>query len=291
MAKAHKKGTPVQVLLTPNYILTTGKILTSLSPYLATRFAAWLFLKPFKYNLPKREKEMDALFLQEKVLVPLINREIVIYRNSSANSGIKILLAHGWSGRGTQMPDIALRLIKAGYEVISFDAPAHGKAPGKMSMMPYFIDSIHFIDKTYGPFYGAVGHSLGGMSLLKAVKNKASFQKLVIIGTANSVTHITREFAQNMKLNLKVARKMKSYFDKKFGEDMDNLSGALSALKVKIPTLVIHDEDDVDVHVSSAYEIKNNLQQGELFITKGLGHRKVLGNNEVINKITTFFVA
>ncbi len=291
MTKAQKKGTPVQVLLTPNYILATGKILTFLSPFLASKFAAWLFLKPFRYKLPNREKEMDDLFQQECVLVPAINREIVIYKNTSANSGKKILLAHGWSGRGTQMPDIALRLLKESYEVYSFDAPAHGKAPGKMSMMPYFIDSIHFIDKKYGPFYGAVGHSLGGMSLLKAVKDNFSLQKLIIIGTANSVTHITREFAQNMQLNLKVAKKMKFYFDKKFGEDMDNLSGAFSALKVKIPTLVIHDEEDVDVHVSSAYEIKNNLKQGEIFITKGLGHRKVLGNKEVINKITTFFEA
>ena len=291
MTKAQKKGTPVQVLLTPNYILTTGKILTFLSSFLASRFAAWLFLKPFRYKLPAREKEMDDLFDQESVMVPAINREIVIYKNTTAGTGKKILLAHGWSGRGTQMPDIALRLIKEGYDVYSFDAPAHGKAPGKMSMMPYFIDSIQLIDTKYGPFYGAVGHSLGGMSLLKAVKDGFSLQKLVIIGTANSVTHITREFAQNMQLNLKVAKKMKSYFDAKFGEDMDNLSGAFSALSVENPTLVVHDENDVDVHISSAYEIKNNLKNGELFITKGLGHRKILGNNEVINKITTFFEA
>lgn len=291
MTKAQKKGTPVQVLLTPSYILATGKILTFLSPFLASRFAAWLFLKPFRYKLPAREKEMDDLFDQETLLVQAINREIVIYKNTTAGTGKKILLAHGWSGRGTQMPDIALSLIKEGYEVYSFDAPAHGKSPGKMSMMPYFIDSIHLIDNKYGPFYGAIGHSLGGMSLLKAVKDGFTLQKLVIIGTANSVTHITREFAQNMRLNLKVAKKMKSYFDKKFGEDMDNLSGAFSALSVSNPTLVIHDEDDVDVHISSAYEIKNNLKKGELFITKGLGHRKILGNSEVINKITTFFEA
>ena len=291
MTKAQKKGTPVQVLLTPNYILTTGKILTYLSPFLASRFAAWLFLKPFRYKLPAREKEMDDLFDQQSIMVPAINREIVLYKNTTAGTGKKILLAHGWSGRGTQMPDIALTLIKEGYEVYSFDAPAHGKAPGKMSMMPYFIDSIHLINANYGPFYGAIGHSLGGMSLLKAVKDGFSLQKLVVIGTANSVTHITREFAQNMRLNLKVAKKMKSYFDKKFGEDMDNLSGAFSALSVKNPTLVIHDEDDVDVHISSAYEIKNHLKKGELFITRGLGHRKILGNSEVINKITTFFEA
>src|SRR5690606_29025694 len=100
---------------------------------------------------------------------------------------------------------------------------------------------------------------------------------LVIIGTANSVTNITKEFAQNMHLGQEVAKRMKSYFDNKFGEDMDKLSGAFSAQEVNIPTLVVHDEDDVDVDVSSAHEIKNNLKNGELVITKGLGHRKILG--------------
>ena len=291
MSKKSKKGQPVQVLLTPTYILATGRILSKISPYLASRYAAWLFLKPFRYKLPAREKELDDIMEHERKMVPAINRDIVVYKNFNANSGKRILLAHGWSGRGTQMPDIALALIQEGYEIISFDAPAHGRSSGKMSMMPYFIDSIKFLDKHYGPFHGAIGHSLGGMSLLRAVKDGLDLQKLVIIGTANSVTHITREFAQNMQLGHKVAKIMKSYFDKRFGEDMDNLSGAFSAEDVNIPTLVIHDEDDVDVEISSAFEIKNSLKKGELFVTKDLGHRKILGNKKVINKITTFFRA
>lgn len=291
MNKNIKKGQPVQVLLTPSYILTTGRILSKISPFLASRFAAWLFLKPFRYKLPQREKELDEIMEQEKVIVPAINRDIIIYKNFKTRAGKRILMAHGWSGRGTQMPDIALHLLNEGYEIVSFDAPAHGKASGKMSMMPYFIDSIKFIDQQYGPFYGAIGHSLGGMSLLKAVKDGVNLQKLIIIGTANSVTNITREFAQNMQLGLDVAKIMKFYFDEKFGEDMDKLSGAYSAEEVNIPTLVIHDEDDADVEISSAYEIKNSLKAGELFITKGLGHRKILGNKKVINKITTFFRA
>src|SRR5690606_10285467 len=291
MSEKQKKGQPVQVLLTPDYILFTGRLLSKISPYLASRYAAWLFLKPFRYKLPEREKELDKMMDHEKLIVPAIERDIVVYKNFTANSGKRVLLAHGWSGRGTQMPDIAMALIKEGYEIISFDAPAHGRASGKMSMMPYFIDSIKFLEEKYGPFYAGIGHSLGGMSFLKAVKDGVDLRKLVIIGTANSVTNITKEFAQNMQLGQEVAKIMKSYFDNKFGEDMDKLSGAFSAQEVKIPTLVIHDEDDIDVDVSSAHEIKNNLEKGELFITKSLGHSKILGDQKVINKITTFFGA
>jgi len=286
MSQIIEKKKPVQVLLAPKYLLVTGRILTVVSPLVASRFAARLFLTPFKYKIPEREKEMEQKSLKEEITVPAINRNIVVYNYGSSDK--KILLIHGWSGTGTQMAAIAKELINQGFSVLSFDAPAHGKAPGKISMMPFFIESIHHLEKLYGPFHAAIGHSLGGMSILKAVKDGLKLKKLVIIGTANSVTHITKEFAQNMKLNEKVAVKMKAYFDSKFGEDMDNYSGAVSAKDVKVPTLVIHDEDDVDVHVSSAHEIANNLENNELLITKGLGHRKILGDSEVINKIATF---
>jgi len=286
MPQLTEKKKPVQVLLAPKYLMVTGKILTKTSPFLASRFAARLFFTPFRYKIPEREKEMDRNSIQESIMVPSINREIEVYHYGESKK--KILLIHGWSGTGTQMAIIAKELVKKGYSIVSFDAPGHGKAPGKISMMPFFIESIHELEKRYGPFHSAIGHSLGGMSILKAVKDGLSLNKLVIIGTANSVTHITKDFAQNMQLNEKVAKKMKSYFDSKFGEDMDNYSGAVSAKAVKTPTLVIHDEDDVDVHVSSAYEISKNLIDSQLLITKGLGHRKILGDSEVINSITTF---
>lgn len=289
MPKKHIEKTPVQVLLTPAYILNTGKILTALSPFLASRFAAKLFLSPFRYTLPPREKEMDKKSIQETIQVPSIHRKIVVYKYGTGQK--KVLLVHGWSGSGTQLCVIAKALVNKGFSVISFDAPAHGKAPGKTSMMPFFIESIHHLEKEYGPFEAAIGHSLGGMSLLKAIKDGFKVNKLVLIGTANSVTNITREFAKNMMLNEKVAKLMKAYFDKKFGEDMDNYSGAISAQWVKVPTLVVHDKNDIDVHISSAYEIVDKLENGTLFVTESLGHRKILGNPDVINKISTFITA
>jgi alpha-beta hydrolase superfamily lysophospholipase len=42
-------------------------------------------------------------------------------------------------GRGTQLFKIADELLKQGYSTISFDAPAHGKSPGKTTIMVDFI--------------------------------------------------------------------------------------------------------------------------------------------------------
>ncbi|MDT0685808.1 alpha/beta hydrolase [Autumnicola psychrophila] len=284
--KENKENIPVQRLLIPGYILQFNKILTKLSPHLASRFAAKLFLTPFRYKLPEREKKMDDESIQKRIKLPIADREIVTYEYGKSSR--KILLVHGWSGRGTQLSKIAEALLEQGYSTISFDAPAHGKAPGKISMMPFFIEAIHYLNKIHGPFEAIIGHSLGGMSSLKAVSDGVSTKKIVLLGTANSITHITKEFARNMKMNDKVAGKMKAYLDLKLRQDMDNYSGAVSAKGIETSTLIIHDENDVDVAVSSAYEIDKVLKNSELIITEGLGHRRILGDPVVINKIATF---
>ncbi|WP_106791323.1 alpha/beta hydrolase [Aquimarina sp. Aq78] len=288
MAKADKDLIPVQALLIPKSIVYTAKILNWISPFLASRFAARIFLTPFGYKMPDREKVMYEKSKKERILIKKINREVIIYNYGNSNK--KILLAHGWSGSGTQLSKIADQLLENGYSTVSFDAPAHGHAPGKRSMLPFFIETINQLEKTHGPFEAAIGHSLGGMSLLRTTRFGLQIKSLVIIGTANSITAITKNFAKNLQLDQKVGRLLKTYFDKRYGEDLDNYSGATSAAGVKIPTLVVHDKNDVDVHYSAAHEIVNNLENGQLLITEQLGHRKILGDQEVISKIIEFIL-
>ncbi|WP_459209688.1 alpha/beta hydrolase [Aquimarina rhabdastrellae] len=288
MTDIEKDKIPVQQLLLPKPILYTGKTLNFFSPFLASRFAARLFLTPFRYKTPEREREMEAKSQKETVKVSKINRDVVVYTYGTSSK--KILLVHGWSGSGTQLSKIADKLLELGYSTVSFDAPAHGKSPGKISMMPFFIETVHHLEQTHGPFEAAIGHSLGGMSLLRATKNNLAIKKLIIIGTANSVSDITKNFIKNLQLSSKVATLMKRYFDTKFGEDIDNYSGAISAKQVHIPTLVIHDHDDVDVSVEDAYAIDEQLSQSELFLTNNLGHRKILGDSKVIQKIADYIL-
>ncbi|MBP2833525.1 alpha/beta hydrolase [Aquimarina sp. U1-2] len=286
MDSTQKDLIPVQALLLPKPILYTGKFLNWISPFLASRFAARIFLTPFGYKMPEREKKMYHKSKKAYVYIEKINRNVMVYHYGTSDK--KILLVHGWSGSGTQLSKIADQLLKQGYSTVSFDAPAHGKSPGKRTMMPHFIETIHHLEKTHGPFHAAVGHSLGGMSLLRATRFGFSIHKLVIIGTANSITAITKNFAKNLQLDKKVARLLKSYFDSRFGEDLDNYSGATSAKYVKTPTLVIHDKNDVDVHYSAAHEIAEALDNKELLLTEKLGHRKILGDKRVIHKIIEF---
>lgn len=275
-----------QSLKIPKSILITAKLLEVTSSKLAMKFAAKLFTSPIKYKLPKREIEMDRNSLQQNVTISSIDKEIVVY--SYGKSDKKVLLVHGWSGRGTQLVKIADEMLKLGYMTVSFDAPAHGKSPGKTSNMTEFIASILELEKKFGPFEFAIGHSLGGMSILNSIKRGLKVKKAVIIGSGDIVEDIMDDFVEKLGMNIAISKKMKASFEKKIGETMDSFSAYVAAREVTIPVLVIHDKDDDDVPVKAAYHIHENLKTSELVTTEGLGHRKILGDAKVIKKIIDF---
>lgn len=272
----------------PKSILYFAKFLNFFSSNLAEKFARKLFITPIKHKIPKREFHMEAESVQTKLFIPAIKKEIVVY--SYGNSNKKILLVHGWSGRGTQLVKIADAFLENGYSTISFDAPAHGKSGTKTTLMIEFIESILEVEKAHGSFEFAVGHSLGGMSILNAIKKGLQVEKAVVIGSGNSVINIVNTFVDKIGLPNKIAIIMRNNFEKKYHFDMESFSAYEAAKEVRIPVLVIHDNNDEDIPVSEAHHLAENLSQKEVLITNNLGHRKILGDLNVIAKIVEFLM-
>jgi pimeloyl-ACP methyl ester carboxylesterase len=278
-----------QSLKIPKLLLLISKIIAAISPKLLILFTAKLFTTPIKHKTPKRELEMDSESLQKLIEIPAINKKVMIYEYGTTDK--KIILSHGWSGRGTQLFKIAEELLKVGYSTISFDAPAHGKSPGKTTIMSEFVETILELDKQFGPFEAAVGHSLGGMSLLNATKNGLAIKRLAIIGSGDIIQDILDEFVAKLELQPSTSIKLRQHFENKYGIEMDTYSAYKSAMEIMIPVLVIHDKNDSEVPVKAGIHIHKHLKNGELFLTEGLGHRKILGNSIVIEKVIKFIQA
>ncbi len=283
---AKKAINPTKSLKIPQIIILSAKICAFVSTKLATKFAARLFTTPIKHKVPKRELEMDNKSIQKVVHVSAINKNVVTYQYGQSER--KVLLVHGWSGRGTQLFKIADELLQNGFSTISFDAPAHGKSEGKTTIMSEFIASILEIEKEFGPFEFAIGHSLGGMSVLNAIKDGLQVNKAVIIGSGDIVQDILDDFTFKLKLKKEFSDRLRLFFEDKYQLKMDDFSAYKAAQKIEIPVLVIHDNDDPEVPVKAGIHIHENLQNGSLFLTDGLGHRKILGNQIVIKKTLEF---
>ena len=281
--KKNKKLDPLPI---PKFIIKTGQFLNLISTKAVVLYAAKLFTTPIKHRIPKRELEMDTNSIQQLIPVPSINKSIMVYQYGKSDK--KVLLVHGWSGRGTQLFKIADALLKEGYATVSFDAPAHGKSPGNSSIMLEFIASIFELEKQYGTFEVAIGHSLGGMAVLNAAKSGFKTDKIIVIGSGDIVHDIIDDFIKKLQLKPEISLKLRDHFENKYDEAMDNYSAFKAAEAIEKPILVVHDENDYEVPVKAGINIHQHVKNGDLLLTQGLGHRKILGDSNVINKIIEF---
>ncbi|HFX18103.1 MAG TPA: alpha/beta hydrolase [Flavobacteriales bacterium] len=278
-----KKNTGIQI---PRFIINIGKFIQFFSPTLAAKYARLLFQKPMKHNTPKREKPWEASAEIQYLAIPNIGKSVAVYKWGQGDK--KALVVHGWSGRATQLYKIIEGLLAEGYEVYSFDAPAHGKSTGKTTMMPEYVKTIQKISEVYGPFDIAIGHSMGGISLLITEGERPTFKKLVIMGAPDSIYDIFHNFIKRMELKPVVADRLIDIFESVTGKPIFDYHGSKQTAKIKVPVLIIHDENDQEVPINDAINNYKQLENGQLLKTKGLGHNRILKDPEVIKTIVDF---
>ncbi len=179
-------------------------------------------------------------------------------------------------------------LLEQNYSVYSFDAPAHGESEGKHTHMYEFVDGIIEMDKKFGNFDLIIGHSMGGVATLNSVNNGVKVPKVVIIGTPNLLVNVITDFCMNINFSDKMVPLIKNYIEDRYKESIDTVSGEVVGSKIDIPILIIHDKNDIDVQYSEAETMNNKIAKAELFTTEKLGHRRILGDNNVISKVIDF---
>jgi len=243
------------------------------------------FITPQKFSASKREIMFYKSAKQKNVFIPSINKTIMVYEYGYSKS--KCLLIHGWSGRGSQFYALADKLLENGKMIVSFDAPAHGNSKGKSSSMDEFVKIIEFLNIAY-KFDVAIGHSIGAMALLLSTANGSKFDKIVSIAATNNIDEILEKFLIGNNSNINLIPKFKKQFKIKHKTDLEVYNGEECAKKIKIPTLIIHDSQDKPADVSSAYEIRQHLEKGEVLVTYNLGHTRILKNNKINNHIINF---
>lgn len=104
----------------------------------------------------------------------------------------KIYLTHGWSSKAADFTEIitALLLLED-VQIIAFDALGNGSSEGELSNLMLYVKPLESIIQTYGMPDVLIGHSLGAMANVVALKAFETQPKLLI-----SITPVI-ELAQN----------------------------------------------------------------------------------------------
>ena len=259
-------------------------IAQSFSINLTYRLAKKYFFSPIKFEMPERESHFKHSSIISREIVD--DKSITVYHNGTGKKSI--LLVHGWSGRATQYYKMGPALVKAGYKIYAFTAPAHGTSKEKQTHMLEFADCIQFLDKKYGPFEAIIAHSIGGAATLNSLNRGVKTNKVVLLGTPGYIKDIIYGFCNRLGLNLKIADKLIADLKKDYAEDYEQFSTTRLAEKMTTPALIIHDSEDKDVPVEFARENHHAYKNSKYIETNGLGHRLILSNDEVINQVIDF---
>ena len=253
-----------------------------------TNLLGYIFSRPLRHKPHAREKEFICSSKKEIYFIPTIKKRIKTYELKGSHK--KVLIVHGWSGRGSQLSSIAIECNKKGFYVVSFDAPAHGGSSSYTTNVPEFVESINFLNRTKGPFDYAIGHSFGGASIFNYCRKHVEFEKIVVIGTQSKLSTYFKEFIKIMGLNKDYSKKIMTLFEKRVGEKILDYDPERFIRSIRSKTLIIHCLDDNYVNFSSAVTLRKELKNSELYKTKRLGHRKILGDKMTINRLVEFLI-
>jgi len=263
------------------------RLLAPISPSLAARWAYRLWFRTRRYPEPPQEKAWRET--AQTLAVEHRGRALAVH---AWGAGPTVLLIHGWNGRGTQLGAFMPALVAAGFRVVAFDAPAHGRSPGHDTNIPEIYEAIQAVTRVCGPVRAVIGHSFGVAGALYAVRQGLTVERVVAIAPPASMQELARRFCAALGLRGAAQAEFYRRLEARFGADLwERFSPAALARLLDLPGLVVHDQDDTDVPWQEGAAVAQAWPGAQFIRTAGLGHRRILRDPEVIARVTAFIAA
>ncbi len=191
-----------------------------------------------------------------------------------------MLIAHGWTAESSFMAVFAEQLRRAGFRVVMFDQPAHGKSEGERASLIDCARALLHVAEAMGPFRFVIGHSMGCVASLLAGEGHAPmaraypFERYVLISAPNAFTRVTRDFAASLKLGTKASAAFERHLERIAHRKITEVSSDRLLLATGASALVIHARNDDEVVFENALEIAAACPKAKLLAVDDLGHRK-----------------
>ncbi len=256
------------------------------APKIAHNIAWNLFFSPFRFKRPLRENE--ALKLAQQSTIKVNSKEVAIFEWGKRGNPVAVVV-HGWSGRATQFFKFIQPLLNKGYQVVGFDAPAHGLSEGKSTNILEFYQVLSHIGEKIGDIKVGIGHSFGGVSLLYAKKEGLKLDSVIMIASPTIGEDILTSFRKKINASPKTSIALRKMVINRFELDFEEITACELAKQITLKNhLIIHDKDDMEVPYNNAELLKRVNPKAQLLLTNGLGHTRILRNDNVVGTTLKF---
>ena len=254
-------------------------------PNTASRAAVWLFTKP--YRSPILPKEEGLLARARCYDLAHKNGKLAVME---WGEGPAILCVHGWSSRGLRFSPLIEVLADAGYRLVTFDAPAHGRSSGSHIDLMEYVDALMEVSRKVGPLHGIVAHSFGATATLLALEKGLTTEKVVFFSALNGLRGPLDYLAEKLQMSAEVLPKVKGIFETKFNRSIESLEAVRIVPKLTTPPLLVfHDRDDPLLPYHNALDLTGVWKNSELIGTLGSSHHSILDDPGVMGATVSFF--
>jgi esterase/lipase len=269
------------------YIITKFKLLSTLSKRKAAEKAFQLFCTPQYRN----KKKLPRVFEQAENLHFTFHGSVIKGYRWNHPAEKKALILHGFESSVINFDRYVKPLIKKGYEVLAFDAPAHGRSTGRMINALLYKEFIVTVCNKYGPIQSFMGHSLGGLAISLAIEEMKHDKdwKVALIAPATETTTAIDTYFKFLKLDGEVRKEFNKVIQDISGHKPEWFSVARAVKHIKAQVLWAHDKND-DMTPFSDVEpvIEAHYPNIHFMVTEGLGHRRIYRDNKVSKAVIDF---
>ena len=205
-------------------------------------------------------------------------------------AGPVILLVHGWGGRALQLDSFITALLSKGYKVVAFDQKGHGESSSRFSSYPEIVRSTDLVAAHYAnELHGVVAHSIGANSMFKVSENFDRKLKIAAVAPVENFIGVL----ENMRMKLGIYEKLFAQVIRHIETESGLLLSDLDVLDYekisRHDVLLVHDKFDRVNNISASHAIHKNLPGSNLMQTEMLGHSRILGNREVVERVVAHF--
>lgn len=269
----------------------------------AARLGESLMFRTMRRQRPAEEQEVLAA--GRAFQVPSSYGPLAAWR---WGEGPMVLLMHGWNGRGSQLGAFVEPLVRAGFGVITLDAPGHGDSPGHRSSM---LDLASAIEATVdavrpigAPFHGVIAHSLGGPATILASHRtlhaaetslergqrdaRLPFRRFAFVAPPIDVRDFVRGFSARVGFAPPMQDVLQQRIEARFATRLADLYAPELAREFDAPLLVVHDTHDKEVPVDRGRALAAAWPGARIEETSGLGHVRILRDERVVERIVRF---
>jgi pimeloyl-ACP methyl ester carboxylesterase len=207
-------------------------------------------------------------------------------------------LVHGWGGWWQQLGAHVQPLVDRGLCVVAFDAPSHGDSgPGvhgrRSTTFLEMADALAAVVTEFGRPTLVVAHSAGGLGAVHALGLGARPDSLVLIAPPDGVEAMLPVFASALGVGPRSQEVMVRRAERRVGTPVAELD--LLTMAARHPSLphllVVHDRGDVEAPFAGGVRVTSAWHDARLMATDGLGHRQVLWNPDVVERVASFAAA